>query len=167
MDQIRNRVAEIMNEDSKPVAVNYKAKVTAKDGLNCRNYHGTSGAILTSFPYNTVLTITQEVDGWGYANNTGWVSLAYTAKVNTMEEDDDEMTYEDFKKYIHQYRAELQDNDAEPWSQADRDWAVSIGLMKGSGKAADGSPNMMWDDFLTRQQAAALFHRLAQYLGKA
>lgn len=79
--------------------------------------------------------------------------------------EDEEMTYDQFKTFMKQYRQELQDNDCGAWSKEDRDWAISTNLIKGVGEI-DGEPNYAWMDFLTREQAATLFHRLAQYLGK-
>lgn len=75
---------------------------------------------------------------------------------------DDEMTqeqfYEMFKTAMTKYRKELQDNDAASWSEAARKWTVSTGLIKGSGEI-NGQPNYMWEDFLTREQMAALLYR--------
>ena len=87
--------------------------------------------------------------------------LGVGTTTNTTETEDDTMTYEDFKSYMTQYRKELQDNDAGSWSKEDREWAISNGMMIGSGTTASGEPNYMWADFLTREQAATLFHRLA------
>lgn len=85
-------------------------------------------------------------------------------------EEDEDMTeqkfYEMFSNAMKQYRKELQDNDAGDWSKADREWAISTGLFKGSDPLPDGSPNYMWEDLLTREQAAALMHRLSEMIGK-
>ena len=87
------------------------------------------------------------------------------------EEEMAEITQDRFNEMLKvgmaAYRAELQDNDAGKWSEADRQWAISTGLIKGAGTDASGQPNYMWADFLTREQAAALFHRFADMLGKA
>ena len=50
-------------------------------------------------------------------------------------------------------------------SQKAREWAVSVGLFAGNGTLDNGEPNMMWEDFLTREQAAQLFYRFAQQHG--
>ena len=47
------------------------------------------------------------------------------------------------------------------WSEADRDWAVENGLIKGSGELPNGDPNYMWQDNMTREQAVAILHRMA------
>lgn len=85
---------------------------------------------------------------------------------NKDEEGEAEVTYEQFLAYMKQYRKDLQDNDCGAWSKEDREWAISNGLIKGTGNDAQGNPNYAWMDFLTREQAVTLFHRLAQYLGK-
>lgn len=71
-------------ELSKPAenSVNYKVKVNTKSGVNCRTEASTNGAKVTAYANGTELTITKESNGWGYANNTGWVSLQYCTKVS-------------------------------------------------------------------------------------
>lgn len=80
-------------------------------------------------------------------------------------EEEEEMTFEDFKKYMNQYRAELQDNDAGKWSAAAREWAQNAGFIAGGGNDANGNPNYMYEDFLTREQAIMLFYRFAKMAG--
>lgn len=79
------------------------------------------------------------------------------------EEDDEDMTQEKFNEMfmtaMKEYRKSLQDNDSGQWSNADKEWATSNGLILGSGTLPDGQPNYMWQDFLTREQAAAVYHR--------
>lgn len=79
--------------------------------------------------------------------------------------EDDEVSYEQWKEYMSQYRRELQDNDKGSWSQEAREWAARVGLFAGNGTTVDGEPNMMWQDFLTREQAAQIFYRFAQKNG--
>lgn len=86
-------------------------------------------------------------------------------------EDDEDMDQskfnEMFKTAMTTYRKELQDNDCGDWSKEAREWAVSVGLFAGNGTTVDGQPNMMWQDFLTREQAAQLFYRFAKDHGLA
>lgn len=86
-------------------------------------------------------------------------------------QEDDSMTQEKFNEMFHTamnaYRKGLQDNDCGAWSKDARDWATSAGLITGGGNLTDGTPNYMWADNLTREQAAALFFRFAQMMGKA
>lgn len=103
----------------------------------------------------------------------GSVSIMSAIKVTNLtvvkksedDKEEEEMTFEDFKKYMNQYRAELQDNDAGKWSAAAREWAQNAGFIAGSGKDANGNPNYMYEDFLTREQAIMLFYRFAKMAG--
>lgn len=88
----------------------------------------------------------------------------------TSEEEDDmtELQVKEIcKQVMAEQRKELQDNDCGSWSKEARDWATSIGLIVGGGTLPDGQTNYMWADNLTREQAAALFFRFAQMMGKA
>lgn len=85
---------------------------------------------------------------------------------NDNTEEDEDMDNARFKELFNDMRSEWQDNDCGDWSQAARDWATSTGLIAGGGKMPDGTPNYMWADMLTREQAAALFYRFAQMMGK-
>ena len=80
---------------------------------------------------------------------------------------EDDMDNAKFKQFWDEMRKGLQDNDAGAWSAEARQWAVDNGLIVGSGTTADGQPNYMWGDLLTREQAATLFYRFAQMMGKA
>lgn len=63
--------------------------------------------------------------------------------------------------YMTRYRSERQDNDAGAWSAAARQWCVEKGIFAGYGsKEFNGA----WEDFLTREQAAALLYRLYQVI---
>lgn len=83
------------------------------------------------------------------------------------EEDDEMLTYEQWKEYMTKYRQELQDNDCGDWSKEAREWAIQVGLFAGNGTTVDGQPNMMWQDQLSREQAAQLFYRFAKNAGLA
>ncbi len=74
--------------------------------------------------------------------------------------DDDTLTYEQFREYMEKYRAELQAKEGSGWSREARDWAVERGLFQGAG----GESDYLWQDFLTREQAAALFQRFDRTL---
>lgn len=85
--------------------------------------------------------------------------------MNEME--DENMTNERFTELMNEYRNGLRDNDCGTWSEDARRWNIEQGLFAGSGAGADGNPNYMWEDLLTREQAAQLFYRFAQLMGKA
>lgn len=156
--------------------VNYTGTVTASS-LNCRDYPSTSGNIVTKYTKGTTVTITREYNGWGYTGE-GWVSLTYIEKVTTTDtntnntttnvtQEADIVTYEDFKTYMNQYRTELRDNDSGTWSEEARQWCIDQGIFQGGDTLADGSANYMWEDLLTREQAATVLYRFAQFMGKA
>ena len=148
-------------------AVSYQVKVTAKDGLNCRTAP-ISGSVVTAYENGTILNISKEQNGWGYTG-VGWVSLEWTERIasTTVTEEDEDMTLDTFEKLMNEYRAELRDNDCGDWSKDAREWAISTGLFAGSGNLPDGTPNYMWADMLTREQAAQLFYNYAKKMGVA
>lgn len=64
-------------------SVNYKARVTAKIGLNARAGAGTSYAIRSGYGYGKQLEIIAESNGWGKTSDGYWISLKYTTKITT------------------------------------------------------------------------------------
>ena len=80
--------------------------------------------------------------------------------------EEEAMTQEKFNEMfavaMRQYRQELRDNDCGDWSQEARQFAVDRGLFAGGTPGADGQPNYMWEDLLTREQAAQLFYSFAK-----
>ena len=75
------------------------------------------------------------------------------------DKEDENMTNETFKKLFDEMRKELQDNDSGAWSKEARDWATKEGLINGNGTEINGEPNCMWQDFLTREQLAAVLYK--------
>lgn len=75
-------------------------------------------------------------------------------------EEDDKVTKEKFRELWLAMRADLQDNDASNWSTEAREWAVSTGIVQGSG-----NDNYMWEDVLTREQMAVMLYRFAKLAG--
>ncbi len=72
---------------------------------------------------------------------------------------------EKFRELWMALRREFQESAGGQWSQEARDWAVNSGLISGSGKLPDGSPNYMWEDVMTREQLAAVLYRFAKLAG--
>lgn len=90
------------------------------------------------------------------------------ASVNTiLKGGDNKMDEKTFIQFLDEYRNTLRDNDAAEYSEEAREWAVSEGLIKGSGVDKDGNPNSMWGDFLTREQFVTVLYRFAKLIGKA
>lgn len=98
-----------------------------------------------------------------------WVidARAYNGATNKEDDDMDQDKFNNmFTTAMQQYRQELRDNDCGEWSQAARKFAVDQKIFVGSGTtASDGQPNMMWEDFLTREQCAQVLYRFAQQFG--
>lgn len=84
-----------------------------------------------------------------------------------IDEEDEDMTLETFKKLMNEYRAELRDNDCGDWSKEAREWAISVGLIAGTGVTANGETNYSWGDLSTREQLIVLFYRFAKMNGLA
>lgn len=95
----------------------------------------------------------------------GYCLPDYTSKAES--EVDEIVSYDDWKKYMNQYRAELRDNDSGTWSKEAREWAIQNEIFSGGGTLADGNPNYMWEDLLTREQAAAIMYKFAKANGLA
>ena len=85
---------------------------------------------------------------------------------HTMKGDNEDMDQEKFNQMfataMQQYRKELRDNDCGDWSQKARQFAVDNKIFAGSGTTPEGEPNYMWEDLLTREQAAQLLYAFAQ-----
>lgn len=75
-------VTKIVEQAPAYTTVNYKVKVNATAGLNCRKKPTTSSTVVKAFVNGTELTVTKEQNGWGFVGY-GWVSLEYTTKVAT------------------------------------------------------------------------------------
>lgn len=95
----------------------------------------------------------------------GYCLPDYASKAEEDEDMDEEKFYSMFKAALSKFRGELRDNDSGDWSKEARDWCVSVGLFAGNGTTDGGEANMMWEDFLTREQAAQLFYRFAKTHG--
>jgi hypothetical protein len=89
------------------------------------------------------------------------------ATTTTKIEEDEDMTLDTFKSLYAEMRKEWQDNDAKTYSEDARNWAISNGIIQGSGTTDAGEPNYMWDDIPNRQQLVTLLYRFAQLIGKA
>ncbi|WP_251318614.1 C39 family peptidase [Flintibacter muris] len=78
---------------------------------------------------------------------------------------DDDVDQEKFNQMfataMQQYRQTLRDNDCGDWSEAARKFVVERGIFAGGDPGPDGQPNYMWEDLLTREQAAQLLYAFA------
>lgn len=80
------------------------------------------------------------------------------------QEEDDNMTVERFTELWREMRKGLQDNDSGTWSKEAREWAITTGLIQGSGSTPEGDPNNMWEDLLTREQLVTVLYRFYQMM---
>ena len=62
--------------------IGYKAKVISKSGLNVRKGPGTNYPTVRSpLPFGYVVTILEEINGWGKIETEQYISLKYTTKI--------------------------------------------------------------------------------------
>ncbi len=96
---------------------------------------------------------------YGVSGNQMWDK--FKTMISAKEEDNmDQATFDQmFATAMVNFRNGLRDNNCSKYSEQARKWAIESGLFNGGGIGADGLPNMMWEDFLTREQAAVLFYR--------
>ena len=98
-----------------------------------------------------------------------WVvdARAHNGTTDKEEEMDQEKFNRMFVTAMQQYRQELRDNDCGDWSRAARKFVTEQGIFAGGDPGPDGQPNYMWEDLLTREQAAQLLYAFAQTFGLA
>ena len=98
-----------------------------------------------------------------------WVvdARAHNGMTDKEEDMDQEKFNQMFATAMQQYRQELRDNDCGDWSRAARQFAVDNKIFAGGDPGPDGQPNYMWEDLLTREQAAQLLYAFAQKFGLA
>jgi hypothetical protein len=75
------------------------------------------------------------------------------------QEDDDNMTQEQFNKMMDNYLAQLAKQGPSDWSKEARTWAESNGIIVG-----DGSGSKQYKSFCTREQMVVFMQRLAKKL---
>lgn len=63
------------------------------------------------------------------------------------EKEEEEMTQEQFNKFMANYLSENNKKSGAAWSEEARDWAVKNGIFAGDGKG-----NYSWQGFVTREQ---------------
>jgi len=71
------------------------------------------------------------------------------------QEDDDNMTQEQFNKMMDNYLAQLAKQEPNDWSKEERKWAESLGIIKG-----DQSGQKQYKAFTTREQMVTFLYRI-------
>lgn len=87
-------------------------------------------------------------------------------KHNADKEVDEIVSHEEWMEHWRELRKSLQDNDSSAYSEDARKWAQETGLIVGNGSDANGEPNCMWADILTREQFVTVLYRFAKLIGK-
>lgn len=122
------------------------------------------GTTITIIEGNKGEAVTRRTMAVGGRYIRGYCLPNYASKVES--EVEEIVTYEQWKAFMDQYRAELRDNDSGEWSKEAREWAVNAGIVNGSGEI-NGLPNYMWEDLSTREQLITVLYRFAKAIGQA
>lgn len=94
---------------------------------------------------------------WSLEGRTMTQFRAEVRKRLELEEEDDEMlSYEQFKEYMKKYEAERDALPGSDWSKVMRDWANKEGLVNGDEKG-----NMRWKAPMTREEYVTVEYRQA------
>lgn len=168
-------------ENTKKVPI--KGVVNASAGLNVRSGPGTTYKKVGAISSGTSMTILSVSGNW-YQITTksieGYASSNYITVTEWKEEeqkpieplpiipiptpavkpDSDNissgtLTQEQFNNYMDSWLADLAKKEPNSWSASHREWAESIGLMKG-----DGNGLLHYQSFSTREQVVTFCHRL-------
>lgn len=129
--------------------------------------------LVSSVSSSTVVTIEGNTSGGStvISNGGGVCKKTYPIGYNRIlgygrppyptesQEDDDMMTQEQFNAMMNTYLESLAKQNPSDWSQDDREWAESCGLIKG-----DGDGNKQYMAFTTREQMVTFMHRLYDML---
>ena len=89
-------------------------------------------------------------------NLHGQIAAEVNAQLNQQEEEE-EVTQEQFNQMMTVWLEEQSKLPPEEWSAADRQWAESKGIIKG-----DGQGRYMYKKPITREEVIALLHRVAK-----
>lgn len=77
--------------------------------------------------------------------------------VDDYVEEDEDMSYDQFKDYMERYQQEVAERDPDQWSIRDREWAETTGLIKG-----DENGNKRYKSNITREELAAVMFRFSR-----
>lgn len=72
-------------------------------------------------------------------------------------EEDEEMSFDQFKDYMNRYLQEVAERDPDEWSIRDREWAETTGLIKG-----DENGNKRYKSNITREELVAVMYRFSR-----
>ncbi len=82
-------------EEVKFAPADWNVKVLDREGLNCRKGPGLSHEVMTVYPYETVVSLTEtSSDGWGRTDK-GWIFLRNTERTEDMTKQETEKLVEE------------------------------------------------------------------------
>lgn len=103
----------------------------------------------------------------GYGNNVGGdfykyfgIKKSQVEALKVVKEEDDDMTQEQFNKFMDNYLASRSDDAASSWSAEEREWAEKLGIVQGDGN------NKGYKELVTKEQVVAMMGRFANELAK-
>lgn len=139
----------------KETPVDYDVSVTATD-LNIRSGPGTNYVSVGTAKPGTY-HVSAEADGagaskWGKIDDGKWISLDYAIKE---EEDDEMLTYDQWKEYQKKYEKELADMQVSDWAKPAVEWAKKEGILNG-----DSDGKMRPRDYITREEMAQVEYNI-------
>lgn len=100
----------------------------------------------------------KNIGGYGRPN---YSLIVDTIPKNPLQKEEEEVTQEQFNKMMDNYLDELAKKQPSSWSESDRLWAESIGLIKG-----DENGNKQYKSFTTREAMVTFLKRLYDTLNK-
>ncbi len=87
-------------------------------------------------------------------------------KVKQFVQENPEAMVELFGQLMQEYRKTLQDNDCSAWSKEGREFCIKNNIITGGGLDAEGNPNYMYQDFMTREQLMVVIQRVCALIAK-
>lgn len=125
----------------------------------CKEYNLTEKNIIDHSEGNKLGVASNHGDvkhWWGLEGYTMDMFRAEVRKKLELKEEDDEMSYEQFKEYMKRYESERDALPGSDWSKTMRDWANKEGLVNGDEKG-----NMRWRAPMTREEYVTVEYRQA------
>lgn len=157
-----------LGDATKETPVSYLVRVTATD-LNIRKGPGTTFSRVGFLKPGTH-QIVAEARGtggagkWGkLSTGEGWISLDYAEKITTTipEEDDEMLTYDQWKDYMERYEQEQAKKKEASWAKDAVEYVEKNGFMNG-----DTDGNFRPQSTITRQEVAATVKNVVEKLKK-
>lgn len=122
-------------------------------------WHGVDGEnVLVHDPQSTAASRSRAPISDMYAQSKQYFCFHIAPLV---KEDNEEMTQEQFNKFMDGYLKDLAEKDPSEWSAEARVWAEANGLISGDSKG-----RMQYRSLCTREMVLVFLHRFAKLLGR-